>query len=238
MTTTEITTTLPADVQPSTATIASSALASWAGALSDAAKIATAMCSTEFVPVNFRGQKNVGSAAVAIMKGAALGLDPIGALEAIYVISGRPAMYARIMVAVVVARGHEIWTEESTDQAVTVCGRRAGTSNVERSTWTIERAQRAGYAKNPRYQSNPQEMLYAKAAAEVARRIAPDALMGLSYSVEDLELEEKPEPVKIQRRRRKPTPTPAPARKEDSEGPDLDEEAESFNAAAVEGVGE
>ena len=211
--TTDITTVPAADHAglqgSSTAAQASSALASWAGALADAGTLAKAICMTEFVPSNFRGSGNIGSAAVAIMKGSALGLDPIASLESIYVISGKPAMYARAMVAVVVAKGHAIWTEESQDTTVTVCGMRAGSDKVERSTWTIERAQRAGYTKNAKYQSNPQEMLYAKAATEVARRIAPDALMGLSYAVEELELEETSEPVKI-KRRRKPDPEPEP----------------------------
>ena len=202
----ELTTTTPSEIIPqSVARAASTDLAAWAQAMADSWQIAKTMTMTNFVQPCFQGERNQGSAVVAIMKGAALGLDPTAALESIYVISGKPAMYARAMVAVVMRAGHEIWTEDASDTSVTVCGKRRGSEHVERSTWTIERAQRAGYTSNKKYMTNPQEMLYAKASTEVARHIAPDALMGLSYAVEEIELDAT-EPVKIQRKRKPSEP--------------------------------
>lgn len=186
-----------------TAAAAQSNLRDWALSLADAGTLAKAITATDFVPMTFKGK--VGDAAVAIMKGAALGLDPIASLESIYIIKGKPALYARTMAAVVLAAGHELWTEATSDDAVTVCGRRAGSDHVESATWTMQRAQMAGYTSNPKYKSNPAEMLYSKAVGEVARRVAPDVLLGLSYSAEEIELEDM-EPVKIQRRRPKVEP--------------------------------
>lgn len=192
-------------------TVASSAasnLRDWALSLADAGTLAKAITPTDFVPQHFRGK--VGDAAVAILKGAALGLDPIAALESIYVISGRPALYARTMAAVVLAAGHEVWTEDASDQSVTVCGRRRGSEHVETATWTLQRAELAGYTKNAKYRTDPQSMLYARAVGEVARKVAPDVLLGLSYTAEEIELEDV-EPVKIQRKRKvEATPMPAP----------------------------
>lgn len=192
-------------------TVASSAasnLRDWALSLADAGTLAKAITPTDFVPQHFRGK--VGDAAVAILKGAALGLDPIAALESIYVISGRPALYARTMAAVVLAAGHEVWTEDTSDQSVTVCGRRRGSEHVETATWTLQRAELAGYTKNAKYRTDPQSMLYARAVGEVARKVAPDVLLGLSYTAEEIELEDV-EPVKIQRKRKvEATPMPAP----------------------------
>lgn len=173
--------------------------------MADAASLAKGLCQTDFCPAHFRGK--VGDAAVAIMKGAYLGFNPTTALESIYVISGRPALYSRAMQAVVIMRGHEIWTEAQTVDSVTVCGRRRGSQRVESATWDISRAQTAGYTKNARYKTNPQEMLYAKAVAEIARKIAPDALMGLA-TVEELQLEDTTpvgEPVKVKRTIKKKT---------------------------------
>ena len=167
-------------------------LVAWAGAAGAAHQLATSLSRTSFVPRAFQG--NAADATAAIMLGDELGLSPIAALRSIYIISGTPALYARTMVALAMAHGHEIWTEESSDRQVTVCGKRRGQEHVERSTWTIDRARKAGYTNNKKYDTDPQAMLYSKAAAEIARKVAPDVLSGVPYSVEDLELEPENQP--------------------------------------------
>ena len=182
---TDLTPTEPSPMPPSTAYDVSTDLAAWAGAMGDAMTLAKGLAGTAFVPSHFQGKP--ADTAVAIMKGAALGLDPVAALEAIYVISGKPALYARSMVALVLARGHEVWTEEADAATVTVRGRRHGSSHVEESTWDVARVKAAGLDRNRQYAAHPEAMLYARAAADVCRRIAPDVLAGLSYGVEELQ---------------------------------------------------
>ena len=182
---TDLTPTEPSPMPPSTAYDVSTDLAAWAGAMGDAMTLAKGLAGTAFVPSHFQGKP--ADTAVAIMKGAALGLDPAAALEAIYVISGKPALYARSMVALVLARGHEVWTEEADAATVTVRGRRHGSSHVEESTWDVARVKAAGLDRNRQYAAHPEAMLYARAAADVCRRIAPDVLAGLSYGVEELQ---------------------------------------------------
>lgn len=182
---TDLAPTEPSPMPPSTAYDVSTDLAAWAGAMGDAMTLAKGLAGTAFVPSHFQGKP--ADTAVAIMKGAALGLDPVAALEAIYVISGKPALYARSMVALVLARGHEVWTEEADATKVTVKGRRHGSSHVEESTWDVARVKAAGLDRNRQYAAHPEAMLYARAAADVCRRIAPDVLAGLSYGVEELQ---------------------------------------------------
>lgn len=182
---TDLTPTEPSLTPASTAYDVSTDLAAWAGAMGDAMTLAKGLAGTAFVPSHFQGKP--ADTAVAIMKGAALGLDPVAALEAIYVISGKPALYARSMVALVLARGHEVWTEEADAATVTVRGRRHGSSHVEESTWDVARVKAAGLDRNRQYAAHPEAMLYARAAADVCRRIAPDVLAGLSYGVEELQ---------------------------------------------------
>jgi hypothetical protein len=155
--------------------------------LSAAMQIATALVKTPFVPQHFRGKPE--DAAAAILYGATIDMDPTTALQNIYVVSGKPALYARTMVAIVLSHGHEIWTEEESEGTVTVCGQRKGSSRIEKVTWNTEMAKRAGYTKNSKYQSDPRSMLYARASGDVARRVAPDALLGMGYTREELELE-------------------------------------------------
>jgi hypothetical protein len=181
-------------------------LVAWAEGLSAAHRIGSALCETAFCPQHFKGKP--GDAAAAILFGDEIGFTPTQSLRSIFVISGTPGLYARAMVALVLAHGHEVWTDASTDDAVTVCGKRAGTNRAEKVTWTTARARKAGYTSNKKYESDPQGMLYARAAAEVCRKIAPDALAGVAFSVEELELNDGPAPVKRTAQRQ----TTAPAK--------------------------
>lgn len=149
-------------------------------------QVADAVAGTGMMPKHLRGKPE--EAAAVMMYGATLGLDPMQSVRLVYEVHGQPGLYARTMDALVKAAGHRTWTVSSTDDAVTVAGQRRGTDHVEEVTWTIERARKAGYTKNDKYQSDPQSMLHAKATAEVCRKIAPDVLAGV-YSVEEIQSE-------------------------------------------------
>lgn len=163
-------------------------LAEWAMELNAAHQLGTALCATDFVPADFRGKPE--AAAAAILAGKSLGLDPMNALANIFVVHGRPALYARTMVALVLAQGHEVVRTHADDTAVTVAARRKGSEDWQEFTWTIARAQKAGYTGNKKYQTDPIAMLTAKAQAEACRTIAPDVLTGMAHSVEEVELED------------------------------------------------
>lgn len=189
-----------------------------AAVMSDAYALAKAVCNTAMVPKHFQGKPD--DTAAAMLYGASLGLDPMQAVRAIYIVHGSPGLYAKSMAGLAAAAGHETWTTDSTDEAVTVCGRRKGSPHVETSTWTIERATKAGYVPtidpktgnyrlnkwgkldgNEKYLTDPQAMLHAKALAEVCRKIAPDVLAGV-YAVEELQSERiTAEQVQPQQRR-------------------------------------
>jgi len=119
------------------------------------------------------------------------------------VVHGQPAIYARTAVALLKRHGVKFYTIEESPQAVTIRAERDG--EAEESTWTIERATTAGFTSNKKYQTEPQAMLWAKAAMEVSRRIAPDILLGIAYSAEEMEAA-APQPVRASR------PAPAPRR--------------------------
>ena len=158
-----------------------------AEAMGAAHKLATVLCNTQMVPATFRGKPDDGAA--AILYGAELGLKPQQALQQVFVVHGQPAIYARTMVALLKAKGYRFETVESTDESVTVTAT-SPRGESETATWSIDRAKKAGYTSNKKYSSDPQAMLYAKAASEVSRRIAPDVLLGIRYSAEELELDQ------------------------------------------------
>lgn len=194
-------------------------LVAWADAARAAASLGTALSQTSFVPKAFQGKPQ--ECAAALLCGDELGLSPLAALRSIYVIGGTPALYARTMVALVQSHGHEVIPTKETPTEVTVKGRRAGSSEWVTSSWTTERARRAGYVSNKKYETDPIAMLYARAASDVCRRIAADVLLGVPYSVEELELAE-PEPTARVSRRTTTVQRVAPV---DDAGPSLEDEA-------------
>jgi hypothetical protein len=176
-------------------------LVAWAEAARAAHSLAASLVRTSIVPETFRLKPGISpadqelitaNATAALLMGDELGLTPMASLRALYVIRGQVGMYARAKVALVKAHGHSIWTEEESDKAVTVVGHRAGEpDHLERSTWTYERAERAGFIRRGRngelsqYETQPRQMLYARAASDVANRIAPDALMGIPEDADE-----------------------------------------------------
>jgi len=166
-------------------------LLEWSQELDAAGRIAGVLCSTEFVPKGLRG--SVEATAAAILTGRELGLSPMNSLANIFVVQGRPAMYARAMVALVLSHGHEIERTAATEQAVTVRARRKGSQNWQTFEWTMARAQKAGYTSNALYGKDPIAMLTAKAQTEACRTMFADVLSGMAAtSVEEIELNDAP----------------------------------------------
>ncbi|OMC04010.1 hypothetical protein A5733_22180 [Mycobacterium sp. NS-7484] len=176
-----------------------------AAMMQDAYQLAKAVCSTQMVPTRFRGKPEDGAA--AIMYGSELGLNPLQSLQKVVPVHGMPSLEARTMVALLKARGYRVKTTAQSDTSVTVQGIDLD-GDVYESTWTIDRAKKAGYVPmidektgkyktnkngnllgNEKYLTDPQAMLKAKAQSEVCRDMAPDVLMGISYTSEELESE-------------------------------------------------
>lgn len=214
-----------------------------AQAMGNAMQIAEAMCSTEMVPKHFRNKPADGAA--AILYGAELGLNAIQSLQQIMVINGKPGIETRTAVALLKRHGHRIETLEATPESVTVQGT-APDGTTEQSTWTMDRAKRAGYTSNKLYQQIPEQMLYAKAAMEVARKIAPDVLSGIAYSTEELQLQPPIQATATRQDRpqergadavraalaakQTPEPQPEPAPAQDTDWIALIEQAEDHDA--------
>lgn len=171
--------------EPAVEPLFDSPLVVWAREAQAAHRIATSLVKTSFVPAAMRGKPEEATA--AILTGQEVGLEPMASLRSIQIIQGTPAMSAMAMRALVQSRGHEVWVEEQTDTRAVVCGQRKGSDKVNRSTWTIERARKLGLASKDNWTKQPQAMLIARATSEACRLTAADVLLGLPYSVEELD---------------------------------------------------
>lgn len=194
---------LPPTQAPSV--VARQMLLAHAEMMQTAHNLAVPMVNTQMVPARFRGKAE--DATAAILYGAELGLNPIQSLQRIIPIHGMPSLEARTMVALLKARGYKIRTTAQSDESVTVLGIDLDGEEYT-ATWTIQRAIKAGYVPeldertgkyktnangklvgNEKYLTDPQAMLKAKAQSEVCRDMAPDVLLGISYTSEELQSE-------------------------------------------------
>lgn len=160
-------------------------LVEWVEQAKAAFTLAQTLCKTSFVPKHFFGKPE--DTAAAILTGYEMGLSPLSAVKAIFVIAGTPGMYAKAMVAVLQSKGHDVWVDEQSDERVVVSGRRKGSDRVHTTTWDRARVVKAKLQSNAKYQDTPQQMMVARGQAEICRQVAPDALHGIPYSVEEIE---------------------------------------------------
>lgn len=216
---------------------AASALEQWGRDAHLISAVAVNLVKTAFVPASYNGDP--AQATAAILTGQEIGLKPMAALRSIDVIKGVPAMRAIAMRALVQSHGHEIWTVESTRTRAVVRGQRKGSDKVETSEWTTERAREMALLNKDNWKLQPTSMLLARATSECARLIAADVLLGVPYSVEevqDLDLEVKEDaprkgPVRRTVKRAALPSSPAPE-------PPLPGEAESGGQLALDPVSE
>jgi hypothetical protein len=186
-----------------------SEMARWAADVQQVYLVAVSLAKTSFVPQSMRGKPE--EVCAAILAGGEVGLKQMASLRSIDIIQGTPAMRALTMRALVQAAGHEVWTKEESDTRAIVEGRRKGSEHVERSVWSMERAAKLGLTGKDNYKKQPGVMLHARATAEVCRKIAADVLMGMPYSIEELDHGTDPDdtPARtatVRRRRTEPAP--------------------------------
>ncbi len=130
--------------------------------------------------------RTVGNVLGAILTGTEIGLQPMAALRSIDIVNGTPAMRALALRGVLQAAGHDIWVVEANESRAIVRGRRKGSTEVQESLWTMDRARKLNLAGKQNWRNQPQAMLTARATAECARLVAADALLGLAYASEEL----------------------------------------------------
>lgn len=164
----------------------------WYELIEKVAKVVDVVVRTPFVSAALRG--NTAAATAAVMYGNELGIGPMTSLNKLDVIDGRVSPSAELARALA-ARVGEIWVEEESDQACTVCAQRYGSPVVHRVTWSIADARRAGLLNRGAWRSYPREMLYARATATIVRRAFPDVLGGITSFAEERDDETaEPEP--------------------------------------------
>lgn len=133
-----------------------------------------------------QGVRTPEAAVAIILKGRELGIPPMQALSHIHVISGKPTLSAELMLAMVMKAGHEVWIVETNAQRCEIAGKRRGSSREQSLSFTMDDARQAGVTGNQTWKKYPDAMLRARAISAFCRMFAPDVLMGVSYTPEEL----------------------------------------------------
>jgi hypothetical protein len=172
-------------------------LGTWASTFLQIASVSAQLARTPFVPASLRvldkGRYDEGATAAnvaaAILTGQEIGMEPMAALRSINVINATPALSALALRALAQKQGHHIWLREATNTRAIVEGLRAGEdeSRVQAITWTMDDAKSRSLAGRPNWRSQPRNMLIARATSEVVRLVAADAVLGIPYSIEELQ---------------------------------------------------
>jgi hypothetical protein len=219
---------------------ASTGLDAWARETKAAARIAASIALTPFVPESLRVvdrrtgevevEATVAIVTAALLTGRELGMSPMAALRSIDVVHGTPALRAVALRALVLNRGHDLWLVESTTTRCVMRGQRLGSAHVQEVTWTMDRARGLGIAGRDQWRRQPIAMLVARATGEISRIVAPEALLGLPYLVEEIgddggdestpEAESKPARKRTVRRALVEAPSPPVAPVQDGDRAD------------------
>lgn len=146
--------------------------------------MAETICTTDFVPRDFRNRPEAVLA--AILSGRELGIGPMQSLKDISIIDGRPALAAHLVLALLRKGGVEILDSESTGQRAWIRARRRDTGEVAEVEWTMEEAGRAGLDSKTNFRKYPADMLWARAVGRLGRRIGSDLLAGMPYTAEEV----------------------------------------------------
>jgi hypothetical protein len=131
---------------------------------------------------------NTPEKAIAIaLKGRELGIPPMHAFAHINIINGKPAISAELMLALIFKNcsGAVINYLESSTSRCEIETKRPG-SKPMRFSFSIEEAGQAGLLNKGPWRMYPAAMLRARTVSIVARAVYPDAIMGCSYTPEEL----------------------------------------------------
>ncbi|MGO1736888.1 MAG: hypothetical protein ACTHZ9_11285 [Leucobacter sp.] len=159
-------------------------------------------------------QQQPANILLAIQTGAPLGFGTLESINGIHIINGKPTMSADLVQASIRRAGHRlrITGDDTYAEAVLI---RADDPDFEfKARWDMNKAKTAGLLSNETWKKYPAAMLRSRAITEVARMGAADALHGVIYTPEELDVpvNAQGEPLEAEFAPADPAPAaPAPA---------------------------
>lgn len=151
-------------------------------------KLAEIFSRTKMVPAHFQGKPD--DCFVAIQMAQRMGVDPMMALQNVYVVGGKPGLSGALVISLInnsgKLKGRVGFRVEGKAEslAVTAHGTLASTGEEVEFTASMAMAKAEGWDKNPKYRSMPEVMLRYRAATFLARFNFPEVILGMHSSDE------------------------------------------------------
>lgn len=152
-------------------------------------KLADIFSKSKLVPVHFQGQPQ--NCFVALQMAYRMELDPMVALQNIYVISGKPGLSSQLVISLINRSGKlksalKFKSEgKGETYAVTAYGTLLDGEEVSFTVpWSMVVAE--GWNKNPKYKSMPEVMMRYRAATFLARFTFPEVIIGM-HTADEIE---------------------------------------------------
>lgn len=155
----------------------------------------------------FKDATDLSKAVVKIAAGEELGLGPMGSMQGIHIIEGKPSLSANVLASLV--KRHEAYdylpvqiTEEGAEIDFFQNGEKIGTS-----VFTMKDAERANIAGKQNFKRYPKAMMFARALSQGVRWYCPDVTAGSpAYVPEELGAEVDEDGIPVDARPVEPTP--------------------------------
>ena len=157
--------------------------------VNEALELAKALAPSSLLPAHLRGKP--ADVLVVVLTGRELGLSPMQSIRGMYVVNGKAAISADLMVGLAVSKPQCRYFRliESTGTTATYETLREGSEPV-RLSFTLAQAKTAGLLTNATWAKYPDAMLRARASSALARAVYPDLLAGV-YEQGELQHVEK-----------------------------------------------
>lgn len=163
--------------------------------MDDALRYAKVIAASGMLPKSFYESANgdpTAMAFVAIQLGAEVGLSPMASVQNIAIINNKPGLYGPAMLAVVEGSGvmevFEEWLEGEGEGLTAYCKvkRRGRPERVVSFSWQDATVAKLVGKRGP-WTEYPKRMMQARARTFALRDTFPDVLLGLAYSVDELQ---------------------------------------------------
>ena len=143
------------------------------------------VAGTSLVPKAYRNKPY--EILACVLTGRGLGLDPMHALRAIYIVDGKATLSTELMVALARRAGHSITGTMGAAEA-TAKGKRGDNGDSMEVTWTLAMAERVGLLSKDNWKNYPEAMLWSRAVSQLCRALFPDVMAAAAYVADEAEL--------------------------------------------------
>jgi len=137
----------------------------------------------------------------AVLVGKEMGVEPMEAINSLFLVNGQVSMTGKLMSALVHRAGHELHVKITKEKSTVIAFRRDPYSHelreVGQVVFSIEDVHAAGLQDKPTYKAYPAVMRTWRALSQTCRIYFADVLSGVAYVPEEVNIEAPLEAVAV-----------------------------------------